>query len=291
VSRFKEVSKKLFDPFPYTRGFFTEMSAALRLCVVIAFLFYWVEPFGIQCASTTHLMIFGIIAFLSALMNWSLAHFVFSQFIDTEKWTVFKDIIRSLIFLIVNALTLLWYAHFIGNNFDTSLAVKFVFYAFLIAIVPFFYRNLSINNMLLEKRLEEVQKLNQLINKKKIEDNGSIPFVIKSNIVNEVLETNNKELLYIQAEKNYINVFLNKNEKDEHILLRISLINTLQQLNDPYIIQSHRSYLVNLRHVIKVTGSSQGLKLILNNTTKIPISKTYKREVMKKIADFESQKS
>ncbi len=290
MNTIREAYKKLHDPFPYTRGFLIEMMAALRLCIVIAFLFYWVEPFGIQCASTKHLIIYGMVAFLSALVNWSIAHFLVVQFINTEKWTIFKDILRSLLFIIVNALFLLWYAQTLGNKFDSYLAFKFVFYTFLIAIIPLFYRNLSINNMLLKKRLKEAEKLNLLIDdKKELDVDTRAPILIKSNIVNELLETNNEELLYIKAEKNYINVFLNENGKIKQMLLRISLINTKKQLNDPFIVQCHRSYLVNLRHVINVSGNAQELRLVLNQAaSRIPVSRTYKKAVMEKMTDFKS---
>lgn len=288
MSFYTNINTRLFKPFPYTRGFYTEMTASLRLCIILAFLFYWVEPFGIQCASKTHLLFFVVVAFLSALINWSVAHFLVIRFVNTEHWTVFKDIIRSLIFLLVNGLFLLWYANFIGNPFDVGLAFKFIFYTFLVAIIPLYYRNLSIHNSLLRKRLDEAEQLNTLIDKKSTQSPKNSSIIIRSNIVNESIETNSDELLFIRAEKNYINIFLLRNETIEHVLLRISLVKTLRQLNDEFIIQCHRSYIVNLRHVSKVSGNSQGLRLILDEKTKIPVSKTYKEIISKKILDLKS---
>ncbi len=277
--------KKLHDPFPYSRGFLTEMIASFWLCVILAFFFYWVEPFGIQCASTMHLIIFGLVAFVSALINWSLAHFLIVRFINIEKWTVLKDIIRSLFFLFFNALFLIWYAQTLLIDFDFVLAFKFIFYTFLVAIIPLFLRNLRINNMLLKERIREVEQLNQILGKQgSKQGEKEFPITITSDIVNESIATNSEELLYIKAEKNYINVFIKQNNEVRGKLLRISLVKTKKQLVGLPMVQCHRSYLVNFKHVSRISGNSQGLKIILDkNDIKIPVSRTFKKEVISKI--------
>jgi len=112
---------------------------------------------------------------------------------------------------------------------------------------------------------------------------------LKSNIVNDIITTNSKDFLFIEAEKNYITIVDNKCGKICKSLLRLSLIKAQEQITNDNIIRCHRSYLININTVCKVIGNSQGLKIVFSDELQpVPVSRSYKKEVIKKINLFHS---
>jgi two-component system LytT family response regulator len=83
-----------------------------------------------------------------------------------------------------------------------------------------------------------------------------------------------RELLYAEAENEYVRIFI---EKNKSFLINISLKQLVNKLQGYHFIQVHRTYLVNLQHIDYVDDGM----VILNNTKQIPIGKTFKNEVLK----------
>lgn len=73
------------------------------------------------------------------------------------------------------------------------------------------------------------------------------------------------EILYIETEGNYINIFT----ESKKIVSRQSLDSLLLELDQELFIKTHRSYVVNIKKVTKYSGK----ELYINNIL-LPISKT-----------------
>ena len=78
------------------------------------------------------------------------------------------------------------------------------------------------------------------------------------------LSAESKDIYYVAAADNYVEVHLKQNDSIKQILLRSTLKNAHQSLK-PFsnFYRCHRTYIVNLDKVQAVTGNSQGYKLIL----------------------------
>ena len=87
-----------------------------------------------------------------------------------------------------------------------------------------------------------------------------------------------KEILFINAEHVYIRIHL---EHKENIMIRQTLIQVLEQLDEKTFVQCHRGYIVNMYHITKYSSGN-----ILIKDFKIPISRSRKNEVMEKIAEY-----
>ncbi|MBK8548558.1 MAG: LytTR family transcriptional regulator DNA-binding domain-containing protein [Saprospiraceae bacterium] len=85
-----------------------------------------------------------------------------------------------------------------------------------------------------------------------------------------------KDILYIQAEHVYTNIF---NVNGEKITVRKSLQELFEYFACNYLMYCHRSYIININHIQKWNND----ELILINAIVIPISKTRRDEVMNKI--------
>ncbi|MDX1447357.1 response regulator transcription factor [Lishizhenia sp.] len=78
------------------------------------------------------------------------------------------------------------------------------------------------------------------------------------------------DIRYLQSEGNYILVFT----QEKKYLLRTALESFLQEINSSLLRRTHRSFAVNLNHIISI--KSQEIKL---TDKKIPLSRKYKKEI------------
>lgn len=280
-----QLFNNLLSPFPYTRGLIAESFSALKTCILATIILLVIRPFGLDKVTATTILGFGLVVFVSALINILVALFVVRKFVNEEKWTVWKEVIRVLIYLCVNVIAIMVFANYtLPIELDNIIILKFISHTILFAIIPISIRTVSIKNWLLKQRLKEAHKLANIIEERASDNNSTDVIVLKSNIVNDVVTTSFKDLLFIEADKNYITIVENSNGKVRKTLLRLSLIKAQEQITNDIIIRCHRSFLVNINAVSKAIGNSQGLKLVfLDELKTVPVSRSYKEEVMQKI--------
>lgn len=90
------------------------------------------------------------------------------------------------------------------------------------------------------------------------------------------------QLLYLVSEDNYVAIHFWNNAAVEKVLIRNSLKGIMDEVQSDWIVQCHRSYLVNLHQVIHVSGNNHGLELKLNHLRNyIPVSRKYVSEIRK----------
>ncbi|NEV94999.1 response regulator transcription factor [Psychroflexus sp. YR1-1] len=103
---------------------------------------------------------------------------------------------------------------------------------------------------------------------------GSVPQVIVKDR-NKKIVIQGKDILYAKKEDQYLILYL----KDSQKIVRSSITDFLGKINSDSFIQVHRSYVVNLDHL---TGF-YAKEIIIDNIS-IPISKSFSKEVKKRIA-------
>ncbi len=77
----------------------------------------------------------------------------------------------------------------------------------------------------------------------------------------ERLEIASDQLLYLQSASNYVEIFHRDADSIRSIVFRVPMKQLEDALPSPPWIRIHRSYLVNLEHVQRVSGNAQGHKL------------------------------
>lgn len=81
-----------------------------------------------------------------------------------------------------------------------------------------------------------------------------------------------QDFLYAKAEGNYVHIF---SRTESPTLLRLTMKELEKQyIHSGFIIRSHRSFLVNINHVEKISGTASGLILSLPNHVKVPVSRS-----------------
>jgi DNA-binding LytR/AlgR family response regulator len=123
----------------------------------------------------------------------------------------------------------------------------------------------------------QLKKYSQPIVIQEIKDNlAEEKLKLTSENEKDYIELKNKDLLYIESSDNYSSVVYLKDQNIEKTLLRSSLTRLQSQIADENIVRTHRSFIVNLDHVIKVSGNAQGYKLHLKFTDfLVPVARKF----------------
>ena len=95
-------------------------------------------------------------------------------------------------------------------------------------------------------------------------------------------------ILYLGANDNYVNIYYMDNDKVGYTMLRNNLKNLEKQLDAYGIVRCHRSYMVNLHRITIISREKDGIYTTLdsNAVSRIPISKSYSEEVMRRFSEM-----
>ena len=106
-----------------------------------------------------------------------------------------------------------------------------------------------------------------------------------SGATKESLDVRPSQVIFATSEGNYVNIYYIIDDKPNNMLIRTSMKNVSELLcRQSYIMQCHRAYIVNLRHVEKVESRNSGIALVMQygNDT-VLVSKQYTAEVKERI--------
>ena len=155
----------------------------------------------------------------------------------------------------------------------TNYAVESFEYDFIIdyLVKPFgFERFLKSINKIESRQLNTVQKLQY---QSVIEINKKEEFIF-INVDKILRKINLKNIIYVQSDRNYVTVVTKE--------LRLSFIDSLKNWGDylesDNFLQIHRSFIININYIEKLTGN-----LAYISKQKIPVGKTYKENLFKRI--------
>jgi len=270
---------------PFSRGLKKEVLYICICGVVITFVFYLLRPDRFNALSDLVLIGYGLVSVLSAILYIVLAHLLYNAYWGNRPWTVGLEIIYSLFFLLFVASGILFYGYFTGVN-DLSAKNILIYFitTILLGFIPVTIRALLVRNWRLNKDVAEAKKINELLANRKIASDEKI-IELASTSSNEKLSFRNYDLLYIEATENYVTVVWENNHTIKKQLIRMTMKEAIKQINDPLIIFSHRSFIINLRKVQQVT-SRGGVSIITlkNIDTSIPLSTTYKKVIKEMLA-------
>ena len=240
---------------------------------VFVFLFLF-QPFDISALATRqkyYLMSgLAVVTFLCLSFNLLIIPSLFSKKFSSAEWTIKKEIFWDLwiLFTILGG-------YFLLNNslgvikFSFNLIIKLL----LTAVVPISILIIVNHNKMLRSHLKLADELS-----KKLKDNKSILDKIvyfNSEYQKDSLAIKINLLLFIRSANNYIEVFWKEGEAIKNQMVRCSMLNAEELLKEhKFIFKCHRSFLVNISHIDKIDGNSQGYRLFFENINfPIPISR------------------
>ena len=137
---------------------------------------------------------------------------------------------------------------------------------------------------MLAQNFKLANEFNQSLNENPNENKHELITLLADN-EKDSLEIELSDLLYIESNGNYIEVyFINENQL-KNVLLRSTLKRTELQLErHSSVLKCHRAFLVNASQIAEVKGNSQGLRLALKHTdTEIPVSRNFSKSLKEKL--------
>lgn len=196
---------------------------------------------------------------------------VFPKFYEEKNWVIWKEILSVLILLLIITTGNVAYGSAIFKwEFTFNNWLTFFGWVLGVAIFPTVFWVLS-------DYIYQLKKYSQPIVIQEIKDafaEEKLKLIAENE--KDFIELKNKDLMYIESSDNYSTIYFMKDGMSGKILLRSSLTRLESQIADENIVRTHRSFIVNLDHVIKVSGNAQGYKLHLKQTDMlVPVARKF----------------
>lgn len=237
-----------------------------------------VEPFDIILKSSVY---YGIGTIVISVINNLVIPYLFANYFNEKFWTLGRNLIYGIWYWFSVALTMVIIGKLIFPktliSFDSLL--KMLLYVFVLGQSIFIiisYINQNFQNNKHKAISDEIQNKisGSYSNKELAYITFSITFDFDKNITTS-------SICFVEALGNYLKVFWETaDNKTQNIVIRKSLSDLENELSGlEYFFKSHRSFIVNINKIEKVSGDSQGLKLKMkNNEQVIPVSRSKVKE-------------
>lgn len=245
------------------------------------------QPFGINLMPEENRIIllsgYGLVTFVVLFLDLIVIERLFPKTFNEKSWTISKEFLWLIwvIFSIGLGNSLYTFYLFEGLKFSFQLLFSFQLTTFLVGIIPISLLIISKQNYLLKKHVNSAELVNTKIetSKTNLETNQIINFYAEND--KDFIPLNTNELLFIESAGNYIDIYM----QDENKIIRKTFRSTLKRFldfteNTNGIIQCHRAYIINSKKILSAKGNSQGLKLNLENCEQeIPVSRGFVNSV------------
>ena len=248
------------------------------------------QPFNIGLikgnAKILFLSGYGIVTLFALIIDLVLIEKLFPKFFDERNWTIWKEFIWLLWVIFSIGLGNAFYTAIVFENSKPTfeIIISFQFVTLVVALIPITILIISKQKYLLRKHIDSADSLNKNLQEKpNLVQNSTIKFFADNE--KDFIEFDINEFLYIESSGNYIELYIQYNDKIIRKTFRSTLKRSLDFFaNHPEIIQCHRAFLVNTSKIINAKGNSQGLRLSLENCeTEVPVSRGYVERIKNKI--------
>lgn len=263
-------------PFYYRNPLYTVLT--LSTISIASFTFsYLFEPFEVN--RSEHILDYFWICVIHATIPFLLGMIYFSSINFIQKnernWTLGKEATHLSILLFLIGLSSYFVRALIyttPDNMSLGYLIEELKNTFLVGILL-----LSIILPLnLDRLIKKYQSSARTIQVFDVVPPLSKTLVtIQTSLISESFELDINSFVYAKVDGNYSDIYALTNSQLEKKMVRTSLKELELQLNEyPYIMRTHRRYLVNTRHIQSVSGNAQGYLLTLDSVSDgIPVSR------------------
>jgi hypothetical protein len=255
--------------FPYNPSYKLHIFIGVIIGALLSFILISLQPFNLNNFDNPYGEILLIGFGFSEFVNYILSHLSSIYFFRKKRhWFLWDEIV----FICLSSLSgvIIGYLYLDVVFEHQSLSFKrflLFFYHLFLPILPLIIFTKTVLRYLFSVKSNTdlkygvSEKINNISNK----------LTIKGDYAKDELVIFEDQLLYVKSEDNYVVVYY-KDEVLRHKILRSKLSDVLIQV--PFLVQSHRSYLINPNHSFKLKGNSQ--KAILISTffnEEIPVAR------------------
>jgi len=261
---------------------FNNLKKQVGIGLVLALLVFLIlaifQPFGtynFKHSSKYFLLVgYGVTITLFYIISHLLMKYLMPKFYQPEHWTIGKELIAfGFTFFIITTATF-FFRCWAFNNWNISLYGYFYFFgiAFGSALFPLI--------IFAVVQFMKADALQQKEESRVEEEKEPERFFLRGNNKKEEVSLLKEELLFLQASDNYVAIHLNKSGKIQKHMIRATLSQLKDQINDPDILSVHRSFIVILSNVQNLSGKSPNYVLSFEGTEdEVPVSRNKIKEV------------
>ena len=283
----EKIRRYLQSPYPVV---YQRWKVVLISSLVVFLILLVLQPFGISgIEGHKFWILLGFMGVTAVFLSIPVYLFacLFPEFYKEEGWTVWKQIVNLLMVILFIAVGNWLYSTFVfGWGLRWDVFCVFALFTLVIGLFTTVLFILLNQNRLLAIHLEEATEMNLHLQRsvsamESIETAEIVSLLSFQGGTRESMELDSKDLLYIESDGNYIRVNYQKGGRTMQCLLRM----TMKQAEEvtggsPLVAKCHRAFLVNLRKVVKISGNSQGYRLLLEGCPEeIPVSRAYSKQV------------
>jgi len=267
----------LRQPYPHDHSFKKKIFNALLSGLIVTIFLRVFSPFGFAEAPVRNLNLFALgygIVTASVIFAYSLFEKLFPKIFAEERWTVGKNILVYLLIIFLIGTANLFYTSIVAGmplRLETFLTFQFftLSVTFVVVSATTMIRYFRSMDFYKKSALSIDHKMHQL----KI-PSGNVIITIQSENEKENLQMNLNDLFYIEAADNYSKIVYRKDKKINRTLIRSSLKRLEDQFSQAELFRCHRTFIVQLRNVERVSGNSQGYRLHFKEFEEsIPVSR------------------
>jgi hypothetical protein len=286
------IKRFLLQPYPLEEAGSKRVLTAILFGLFIFLFLYLFRPFGLQELPFNEAPFiisgYGVITTAIILFN----HFILPNFFpflrNETKWNVLKEILITLWTIsAIGIVNMLYTNFFFEHSFSLVRLAFFQGVTFLVAFFPVTFSVMMKQMILLKRNLAEAEKISSNLNyKKRLQGvpDATVEIVSENKKENLVLKV--CDILYITSADNYVEVYFLDDGIIISKLIRTSLKAARENLKlYTAFYRCHRAWIVNLDQVKRVTGNSQGYRLILNyGDIEIPVSRNLNEEITNRLS-------
>ncbi|MEP7264135.1 MAG: LytTR family DNA-binding domain-containing protein [Bacteroidota bacterium] len=276
----------LRQPFPFTSSPAKRLKSAACISLFIFLFLYIFRPFGIGNIRDNILLItigYGCVTMIITSLTTVLIPQVSPRFFLEEQWNTGKETLFVLLIITCISCGNIIYTSFLGyTTFTLSVFLKFELITLIVSLIPVITIILIKQNLLLKKNLATARDLSDsLAHKVRLTEHISNNLVIHAENPKDDFKVIPSEIYFIKAAENYVEIYSSDSGQMKKTLLRTTLKNAhndIKSLSQFY--RCHRTYLINLEKVKRVTGNAQGYRLVLEDFEEsIPVSRGLNKDI------------
>ena len=226
---------------------------------------------------------YGIVVFLILLLMRIVVPFVLPNKFKEQSWTVAKQILYLLFsFLVAFVSCYLYYNWFMELRFNWRHFFNFLLISSTIGVFPLSAYVLLDYIRQLKRYQAGASKANQELFKNKEDADVEQVLVLNDENGKAQLELKSTQIYFLQSALNYVEIFFQQDGQIKKELLRNTLKSLEGQFAQDHFQRTHRSYIVNLKQIERISGNAQGYHLHFTEEQvgPIPVSRAKSKQVL-----------
>jgi hypothetical protein len=263
---------------------------SVLLCIIVViFILAIFEPFSFRLNSLGQFWVligFALTTMFVTSVAFVLLPLIFKRFYAPNKWTIGRSLLNNVFILIIVGVGVVCYDYFIvvkqlPQYFPMGFLVDLLA-TLTIGIVPISIITIISKNNTLKRNLNSSKEINRILSERvKSLSKNNDEFITLKGSIKESISLKPEDIIYIESEGNYVNVYYKQEDKIMHRLLRSTIKQMEESLqNHAMFIRCHRAFIINTNYISNTKGNAQGYQLTLYDISQeIPVSRTYLKSI------------